>query len=87
MTTEQLQQTPASPHRSVDAHGRVIPRTEEEQRQHVERALRALDALDTMGDEEEQRTTFEALGRAIDEEPLSTRSVRGQGNRREICGF
>jgi hypothetical protein len=73
MSIEPLQRTPVSPHRSVDAHGRVIPRTEEEQRQHVERAMRALDALDTIGDEEEQRATFEALAKAIDEEPLSNR--------------
>jgi hypothetical protein len=64
---------PASPHRSFDARGRFIPRTEEEQRRYVERALRALDALDSIGDEEEQRASFEALVKAIDEEPLSNR--------------
>jgi hypothetical protein len=61
------------PRRSVDAHGRVVPRTEEEQRQQIERALRALDELDNLGDDEEQRATFEALAKAIDEEPLSSR--------------
>jgi hypothetical protein len=77
MATEQLQGGPGAaagaPHRSTDARGRVIPLTEEEDRQRIERGLRALDALDTIGDEEEQRATFEALAKAIDEEPLSRR--------------
>jgi hypothetical protein len=34
---------------------------------------RGLDALDDMGDEEEQRQTLDALVKAIDEEPLSAR--------------
>ncbi|MGZ3299482.1 MAG: hypothetical protein ACXVBG_00915 [Isosphaeraceae bacterium] len=34
---------------------------------------RGLDALDDMGDEEEQRQTLSALMKAIDEEPLSPR--------------
>ena len=65
--------TPVSRRSSVDAHGRVIPRTEEEQRRHIEEALRGLDALDDMGDEEEQRATLEALMVAIDEDRLSYR--------------
>jgi hypothetical protein len=70
MTTEQLPHTTASPHRSVDARGRVIPRTEEEQRQHIERALRALDDIATIGDLDEQDATLEMLLKALDEEPL-----------------
>ena len=65
--------TPVSPRSSVDAHGRVIPRTEEEQKRHIEEALRGLDALNNMGDEEEQRATFEALAKALDEDRLSYR--------------
>jgi len=34
---------------------------------------RGLDALDDMGDEDEQRQTLSALMKAIDEEPLSPR--------------
>ena len=34
---------------------------------------RGLDALDDMGDEDEQRQTLNALMKAIDEEPLSAR--------------
>jgi len=34
---------------------------------------RGLDALDDMGDQEEQRQTLDALIKAIDEEPLSLR--------------
>ena len=62
-----------SPHRSVDASGRALPMTDAEIRARAEIAIRALDALDEMGDEEEQRQTLEALMKAIDEEPLSDR--------------
>jgi len=34
---------------------------------------RGLDALDDMGEEDEQRQTLDALMKAIDEEPLSPR--------------
>ena len=36
-------------------------------------AIRALDEVAEMGDEEEQRATLEALMTSIDEEPLSSR--------------
>jgi hypothetical protein len=65
--------TPVSPRRAVDATGRALPMTEEEIRARAEAAIRALDALDDMGDEDEQRETLEALIKAIDEEPLSYR--------------
>jgi len=65
--------TPVSPRRSVDARGRVIPRTEEEQRRYVEEALRALDEIANIGDEEEQTATFDMLMKAIDEDRLSYR--------------
>jgi hypothetical protein len=74
MTTEQLQggpaAAPASPHRSTDARGRVIPLTEEEDRQRIERGLRALDDIAKIGDLDEQDATLAMLLRFLDEEPL-----------------
>ncbi len=72
MTTEQLQGATgtAKPHRSTDARGRVIPRTEEEQRRHVEEALRAMDDVAAIGDLDEQTATLEMLLKFLDEEPL-----------------
>jgi hypothetical protein len=58
---------------SVDATGRALPMTDEEIRARASEIARGLDALDDMGDEEEQRQTLEALMKAIDEEPLSAR--------------
>ncbi len=63
----------ASPYRSVDVHGRALPLTADEARRRAEEGIRALDALDDMGDEEEQRRTFEALKEGIDEDRLSYR--------------
>ena len=62
-----------SAHRSVDATGRALPMTEEEIRARAAEVARGLDALDDMGDEEEQQRTLDALIKAIDEEPLSAR--------------
>jgi hypothetical protein len=73
MEASRLGLTPVSPHRSVDAHGRALPMTDEEIRRKAEEAIRALDAIDHIGNEEEQCATFEALAAAIDEEPLSNR--------------
>ena len=64
---------PVSPHRSVDARGRALPMTEEEIRKRNEEAIRALEEVALIGDEEEQRATLDALMKAIDEEPLSYR--------------
>ena len=64
---------PVSPYRSVDIHGQALPMTEEEILQRNAGAIRALDEVAEMGDEEEQRATLEALMNSIDEEPLSTR--------------
>ena len=59
------------PRRSVDAHGRIIPRTEEEQRRYVEEALRALDEVAKIGDLDEQTATLDMLMEgSLDEEPL-----------------
>ena len=62
-----------SPGHSVNATGRALPMTDEEIRVRAAEIARGLDALDDMGDEEEQRQTLEALRKAIDEEPLSAR--------------
>jgi len=64
---------PVSPYRSVDIQGRALPMTEEEILQRNAGAIRALDEVAEMGDEEEQRATLEALMIAIDEEPLCAR--------------
>jgi hypothetical protein len=47
--------------------------TEEEIRLRNQEAIRALDEIASIGDVEEQNATFEALAKAIDEEPLSNR--------------
>ena len=64
---------PASPYCSVDIHGRALPMTAEEILKRNAGAIRALDEVVEMGDDEEQRATLEALMTAIDEEPLSAR--------------
>ena len=58
---------------SFDDRGRAIPLSEEEIRARNEEAIRALDALDDMGDEDEQRETLDFLIKAIDEDRLSDR--------------
>ena len=62
-----------SPGHSIDATGRALPMTDVEIRARAAEIARGLDALDDMGDEEEQRQTLDALMKAIDEEPLSDR--------------
>jgi len=62
-----------SPRRSFDEHGRALPLSEEEVRRRNAEAIRALDALDDMGDEQEQRATLDALMAALNEGPLSAR--------------
>jgi hypothetical protein len=47
--------------------------TVEEIRVRAMEIARGLDALDDMGDQDEQQQTLDALIRAIDEEPLSAR--------------
>jgi hypothetical protein len=58
---------------SVDANGRALPMTDEEILARAADIARGLDALDDMGEEEEQRQTLDSLMKAIDEEPLSSR--------------
>ena len=62
-----------TPGRSVDATGRALPMTDEEITARRTEIAIGLDALDDMGDEEEQRQTLNALMKAIDERTLSAR--------------
>ncbi len=62
-----------SPHRSVDATGRALPMTVEEIHAQAVAIAMGLDALDDMGEEDEQSQTLDELMKAIDEEPLSPR--------------
>ena len=64
---------PVLPRRATDERGRLIPLSPEQARLRAEEALRALDDVATIGDEDERRATFEALKRALNEEPLSAR--------------
>ena len=61
------------PRQSTDERGRAIPLTEEQARLRAEEALRALDDIESMGDEDEQRETFDALMRGLAEDPLRSR--------------
>ena len=63
-----------SPSRSFDDGGRALPLTPEEIDQRATMALRALDLLDELGDENEQRETLAYLARVVDEDRLSDRS-------------
>jgi hypothetical protein len=63
--------------RSFDASGRALPLTPEEMAQRTALALQALDSLEGMGDEEEQRETFTYLSRAINDDRLSNRARFG----------
>ena len=62
-----------SPPCSFDASGRALPLTPEELDRRAALALQALDSLEDMGDEEEQRETFAYLARAVNEDRLSDR--------------
>jgi hypothetical protein len=59
--------------RSFDDRGRAVRLTEEEIRQRNALALAALDAIEQIGDEDEQRETLDYLVRVIDEDRLSDR--------------
>jgi hypothetical protein len=74
MAIEDLQRgpaaAPASPHRSVDTHGRALPMTEEEIRRKAREAMRVTDEIASIGDLDEQDATLALLMKALDEEPL-----------------
>ena len=69
MATDQLQATPNSEPRSFDATGRARPMTDEEIRRRNQEAIRGLQSLDDMGDEDEQRETLDALLKGLEENP------------------
>jgi hypothetical protein len=59
--------------RSFDDRGRAIRLTEDEIRQRNALALAALEAIQEIGDDAEQRETFGYLMRVVDEDRLSDR--------------
>ena len=77
-TTDPLPPIAASPHRSVDASGRVLPRTEEEIRARNEVARQALAANRADTDATDTDEMFERFIREIDEdrEPGSGKRYR-----------
>jgi excisionase family DNA binding protein len=58
---------------AFDARGRALPLPADEESLRRAEALRALDELAAMGDDEEQRETFAALVEAIDGDRMSDR--------------
>ena len=61
------------PRTGTDASGRAVPMTDDEARARGMAIAHALDALDDMGDEREQRQSFEALAQGVDADRLSDR--------------
>ncbi len=59
--------------RSFDDRGRAIRLTDDEIRERNARALAALDAVEGIGDDAEQRATLDYLMRVVDEDRLSDR--------------
>jgi hypothetical protein len=59
--------------RSFDDTGRALPLTADEIRDRNDRALAALDALDEIGGDSEQRETLDYLMRVVDEDRMSDR--------------
>ena len=59
--------------RSFDDHGRAVRLTDHEIRQRNALALAALDAVEGIGDDAEQRETLDYLVRVVDEDRLSDR--------------
>jgi excisionase family DNA binding protein len=61
------------PRSSFDARGRALPLPADEERRRADEAILALDRLDEMGDEDEQRATLRGLMVNLDEDRLSDR--------------
>ena len=55
------------PQQKPDADVQATPPDPEAERLRIEKAVRALDALDNMGSEEEQQETYKALTAALQE--------------------
>ena len=58
---------------ATDGHGRLIPMSEDDVRRRAGEVARSLDALDEIGDEQEQRETLDFLMQSLDEDRLSYR--------------
>jgi hypothetical protein len=58
---------------AFDASGRALPLPEDEERRRSLEAIRALDDLLVLGDEEEERETFAELVKAVDQDRMSDR--------------
>jgi len=65
--------SPSVTPRSFDERGRAVRLTEDEIRERNAVALAALDAIEEIGDDAEQRETLDYLMRVIDEDRLSDR--------------
>jgi len=63
----------AASQRSFDDRGQALRLTEDEIRQRNELALAALEAIEEIGDDAEQRETLDYLIRVVDEDRLSER--------------
>jgi hypothetical protein len=63
----------AASQRSFDDRGQAVRLTEDEIRQRNELALAALEAIEGIGDDAEQRETLDYLVRVVDEDRLSDR--------------
>jgi excisionase family DNA binding protein len=61
------------PRSTFDARGRALPLPADEERRRADEAILALDRLDEMGDEDEQRATLRGLMANLDEDRLSDR--------------
>ena len=63
----------AASQRSFDDRGQAIQLTEDEIRQRNELALAALEVIEGIGDDAEQRETLDYLIHSVDEDRLSDR--------------
>jgi hypothetical protein len=72
-TTMAMVPSMAASRRSFDDRGRAVQLTDKEIRQRNTLALAALDAIEEIGDDVEQRETLDYLLRVIDEDRLSDR--------------
>jgi excisionase family DNA binding protein len=69
-----LETMPATrPQSTFDARGRALPLAADEERRRAAEAILALDRLDEMGDEDEQRATLQGLMVNLDEDRSSDR--------------
>ena len=63
----------ATPRRSVDEHGRLLPMTAEEVLAHNQAAIRAIEAIADITDETDTDEMWERFVQGIEEDRLSDR--------------